>query len=284
METAHVSDVLIYSLIGGLISLAGGVLLLSRKRSAEKLAKYATPFSAGALIAAVFLDLLLDGIEETKATTVFWGTMVGIILFFFMERVFDWFHHHHEHPQIKKNNGRNLSLIIVGNGLHNLLDGVAIAASFLINVPTGIVTTIAVAAHEIPHEIGDFGLMLARGMSRRNVLIVNALIAGGTVLVAVGVFLMGKDGSLPIGFLLGISAGFLLYIAMSDIIPSIHEHMEKRRTIFDWQSLLLLLGVGVVALAIHFAHKIENQSLLPSYLCGQSLDEYGLPDTACIDE
>lgn len=224
--------------------------MLSRKRSAEALAAYVTPFAAGALLAAVFLDLLKDGLEEASAEVVLLSALVGIILFFFAERFLRWFHHHHQH----EGSDPTTSLIVVGDTLHNALDGIAIAAAFLVSVPTGIVTTIAVAAHEIPQEIGDFGLLLAKGMRRRKVLLVNIMSALATTLFAVITFALGSEDKLPIGFLLGISAGFLLYIAMSDIIPDIHEQAPKKR-LFSWQPLLLVAGVMVVAVAIELAHK-----------------------------
>ena len=183
-------DVIFFSLIGGVISLIGGVLLLSRKKTAQSLAQYATPFAAGALLAAVFLDLLKEGVEEASATTVLEAALVGVVIFFFAERFLRWFHHHHEHDKIGKDPAR--SLIIVGDTIHNIMDGVAIAAAFLVSPSTGIITTLAVAAHEIPQEIGDFGLLLKRGMSRRNVLLVNIFSALATTVAAVVTFTLGN--------------------------------------------------------------------------------------------
>lgn len=249
---ATYAHVIFFSLIGGLISLVGGILLLSRKSSAKRLATYATPFAAGALLAAVFLDLLPEGIESGSVDTVMTAALLGVILFFLAERFLRWFHHHHEHPD--KKSDPSTSLIIAGDALHNAMDGVAIAAGFLVSVPTGIVTTLAVAAHEIPQEIGDFGLLLNKGMARRKVLIVNICSALATTLVALLTFSLGSDDRLPIGFLLGLSAGFLLYIALSDVIPSIHERAPKKRLV-EVQTLLLLLGVAVVGLAINISHQ-----------------------------
>lgn len=247
--------VIFFSLVGGLFSLVGGVIMLSRKKLAEKMALYATPFAAGALLAAVFLDLLHEGLEESQAETVLMSALIGIILFFFAERFLHWFHHHHQH---KGDPRPTSSLIVVGDTVHNALDGVAIAAAFLVSVPTGIVTTIAVAAHEIPQEIGDFGLLLSKGMSRAKVLLVNVISALATTVMAVITFALGSDEKLPIGVLLGLSAGFLLYIAASDIIPEIHERAPKKR-LFDWAPVLLVLGAAVVAISINIAHHyLEN--------------------------
>jgi zinc and cadmium transporter len=110
-----------------------------------------------------------------------------------------------------------------------------------------------VAAHEIPQEIGDFGLLLAKGMSRARVLWVNVISALATTLAAVITYVLGSEDKLPIGLLLGLSAGFLLYIAASDIIPELHEQTSKKK-LFDWQPILLLLGVVIVGLAINLSH------------------------------
>lgn len=216
-------DVFIFSIVGAIISITGGLLLLSRRRAAQSLAKFATPFAAGALLAAVFIDLLPEGVKDHGADTVLASTLIGLLLFFFLERFLRWFHHHHEHSDDRDKAKVTLPLIITGNVLHNALDGVAIASAFLVSFSVGVVTTVAVAAHEIPREIGDFGLMLARKVSRRGVVVVHLLSSLATVAAALIGFHLGGGGKLPTGVLLGLSSGFMLYIAASDIIPSIHE-------------------------------------------------------------
>lgn len=244
------------ALVGGLASLSLGAVLLGKKGMAEKLAHYATPFAAGALLAAVFLDLLKEGIEVSSTDTVLLAALIGMLLFFMGERFLRWFHHHHGHQDEKHQAEK--SLIIVGDTVHNALDGVAIAAAFLVSPATGVVTTIAVAAHEIPQEIGDFGLLLSRGMSRGKVLLVNILSSLSTVVAALIVYALGNSETLPIGVLLGLSAGFLLYIAASDVIPEIHEHKPKKRWL-DLQAFLLVAGVLIVGLAINLSHRYIHE-------------------------
>lgn len=249
---ANYGHIIFYSLVGGVLSLAGAIvflIILRKKKLSDRLVEYSTPFAAGALLAAVFLDLLKDGLEESSANSVLVATLIGVIVFFFAERFLRWFHHHHQHGDDKP----AISLIIAGDTIHNAMDGIAIASAFLINVPTGIVTALAVAAHEIPQEIGDFGLLLSRGMSKAKVLWVNITSALATTLLAVITFALGSSNKLPVGPLLGLSAGFLLYIAMSDIIPEIHERSPKKK-LFDIQPLLLLTGVAVVAVSIQLVH------------------------------
>lgn len=254
MTEANIGQVIFFSLLGGIVSLIGGILLLSKKNVAEKLAHYATPFAGGALLAAVFLDLLKEGIETSEPENVLLATVAGILLFFIAEGFLHWFHHHHEHEEHEKDTkDPKTSLIIVGDTMHNALDGIAIAASFLISVPTGIITTLAVAAHEIPQEIGDFGLLLSKGMRRKEVLLVNVLSAVATVFFAALTFALGNENALPLGLLLGLSAGFLLYIALSDVIPTIHNNRQKNKR-FSVQALLLVLGAVFVGLSIQVAH------------------------------
>jgi zinc and cadmium transporter len=249
---ANYSDIIIFSLFGSLFSLAGGILLLSRKKTAVMLAAYATPFAAGALLAAVFFDLLPESITKSTVDKAMASTLIGLLIFFLMERFLRWFHHHHEHKDTA--DIAPTSLVIVGDTIHNALDGVIIAAAFLVDVPTGIITTIAVAAHEIPQEIGDFGLLLAKKMSRAKVLIVNITSALATVVMALVTFAIGSAEKLPLGIMLGLSAGFLLYIAASDIIPTVHQESSKSK-IYDIKPFLLIFGVIFVGILIIFAKK-----------------------------
>lgn len=247
---ATMTQVIIFSLLGGLFSLLGGLLLLSTKKLARNLATYSIPFAAGALLAAVFLDLLPEGLHAVDSGMLFPAALAGVLAFFLAEYYLRWFHHHHDHD--KNDRQRSAGLIITGDTAHNAIDGVVIASAFLINVPTGIVTTLAVAAHEIPQEIGDIGLLLSRGLSRMKVILVSLLSSLSTVAGAVITFQVGSTEALPLGLLLGLSAGFLLYIALSDIIPAIHEQAAKRR--IGWQPVLLVLGVLIVGLAINLSH------------------------------
>jgi zinc and cadmium transporter len=249
---ANYGHIIIFSLLGSVFSLAGGFILLSKKAWADKLATYATPFAAGALLSAVFLDLLHEGIEKADSYTVLLSCLVGMVVFFLAERFLRWFHHHHTDNEAHTD--ATTSLVVVGDTLHNALDGVAIAASFLVSIPTGIITTIVVATHEIPQEIGDFGLLLKKGFSRRKVIIVNLISALATLVFALVTFWMGSEVKIPLGALLGLSAGFLLYIAASDVIPSIHDETPKNK-LFDVRPVLLVLGVLIVGLAINVAHK-----------------------------
>ncbi|MDQ2973397.1 MAG: ZIP family metal transporter [bacterium] len=263
---SNLTTVIFFSLIGGVVSLIGGVILLSRKAWIKKLTYFATPFAAGALLAAAFGDLLLEAIHETgseQAAPVFTAALTGILVFFVLEKFLRWFHHHEHENQTTPN-----SLIIIGDVLHNALDGVAIAAAFLTSPSAGIVVTLAVAAHEIPQEIGDFGLLLKNGMSRKKVLIVNLLSALSTVVAAVIIYVLGDANNLPIPILLGLTAGFFIYIAASDIIPEIHETSKK---LSDIRPLIVILGVLVVIALTNISHRfIENEPQINVAAAGES--------------
>lgn len=247
---ANYLHVIFFSLIGGVFSLIGGVLLLSRKSSTEALAKYATPFAAGALLAAAFFDLLPEALHQIPIESAMKFVLGGVVLFFLVEHFLHWFHHHHDDHQ---NETTPAPLVIVGDTVHNLLDGIAIGAAFLIDVPTGIVTAIAVSAHEIPQEIGDFGLLLRFGYSRRKTLIINVVTALASTFGAVMTFWLGSRFDLPIGILLAITAGMFIYIASSDLIPLVHEQ-SKKKTAGHMAVGLFLLGILIVWGAANLAH------------------------------
>ncbi|MBC7746578.1 ZIP family metal transporter [Pedobacter sp.] len=242
--------VLIWSLVGSVVSLLAGILLLTKKLSLRFVQLIAVPFAAGALLAASFLDLLPEAFSysDTKAIAV--AALGGFLLFFVLERFLSWFHHHHEHNE-KNQLHPTIGLIVIGDTLHNFIDGLVIGAAFLIDVPTGIVATLAIAAHEIPQEVGDFGLMLALGMRRRNVLFVNLVSATATVVAALMVIAFGSALGSAEPYLLAIAAGFFIYIAASDIIPLIHA--EPRAKIANIQTAILLAGIVMIGLLINVA-------------------------------
>lgn len=248
-------DVIFWSLIGGLFSIIGGVLLLADKKVALKIGAMLTPFAAGALLGAAFFDLLPEAIELGGGQDIFRWTVVGILAFFLLEHYLHWFHHHEDHEEKKK---PTVPLIIIGDTLHNAIDGVVIGAAFVVNPALGVVTAIAVAAHEIPQEIGDFSILLKAGMRRRNVLLWNALSALATVATALLTFELGSSSSIPLPAILGLAAGLFIYIAMSDLIPDIHAEAKGR---FKTLAILLIVfGVVTVGLITDIAHERVHEA------------------------
>src|SRR3990167_7543162 len=145
---------------------------------------------------------------EGTGVDVFFYTLVGIVIFFLIERFIHWFHHHEEFHEHQKESKTTLPLIIIGDTMHNFIDGVVIAATFMANPSLGIITSLAVFAHELPQEIGDFGLMLHKGMKRKKIIWVNILSAAFAFLGAIMTYLLGNvlEGYIPI--LLSLTAGF----------------------------------------------------------------------------
>lgn len=241
--------ILVFSFLGSVVSLVGGILLLFKENFAKKISHLLAAFAGGALLGTAFFDLLPEAVSEGGEGGVFLWTLIGVLTFFLIER----FVHHHHHGDESGEKKTIIPLIIIGDIIHNFIDGVAMAGTFLISVPLGIVTSLAVAAHEIPQEIGDFGLMLHKGLSRKKVLLINFFSALTAMFGAVLTFI--AKGSIE-GFLppvLGLTSGFFIYIALANLIPEIHSR-ENKKTAF-WETILLFVGVFTIWLVINF---LEN--------------------------
>lgn len=241
------SYIILFTLVGSVFSLIGGVLLLFNEKKTLKYSHFLAAFAAGTLLGTVFFDLLPEALNSSEELSlgidIFIWTLAGILGFFLLERFIHWFHHH-QHDYEEEPVKPTIPLIILGDSVHNFIDGVVIAATFLVSIPLGIVTTLAVAAHEIPQEIGDFGVLLHKGLQRKKVLFVNIGSALTAVIGALISFWVGEkiEASLPI--LLSITAGFFIYIAASDLIPEIHH--ENRRGFAFIETSLMFLGVGTI--------------------------------------
>jgi zinc and cadmium transporter len=240
------SQLLIFSTIGSIFSLAGGIILLQNKKAAKNLGHYGAPFAAGTLLAAAFLDLLPESGSQGLNFA-----LVGILTFFLLERFLSWFHHHHPHSKSEHHDPK-VSMIIIGDTLHNFIDGLAIGAAFLVSPQAGIVASLAVAAHEIPQEIGDFSLLLSKGMARKKVLFVNLISACAAILSAVLIFQFGSNIKLNTNPILGLVAGMFIYIAVSDIIPEIHKKTSPKEV--NISATLLIIGALSVAIFTRFLH------------------------------
>ena len=233
-------------MIGSALSLLGGISLMRIKKHQNMALLLALPFAAGALLAAAFFDLLPEALELRDASVVLAWALAGFTGFFLLERLATWFHAHHEHTDSHKASQR--TMIVLGDVTHNAIDGLAIGAAFLVSIPTGIITTLAVAAHEIPKELGTFAFMLSRGWRGRMVILANLLTAVATIVAAAIVYSIGSVADAFVAPLIAITAGFFIYIAASDIIPDIHEQPRKIGTI---QAGMLVLGIAFVGLAIY---------------------------------
>lgn len=246
--------IIIFTFIGSIASLIGGIILLYKEKFASRISHLLSAFAAGALLGTAFLDLLPEGVEEAARLleetgteiNVFVWTIIGFLTFFVLERAIHWSHHHQvkEGEFSRKGPKAIVPLIIIGDSVHNFLDGVVIASTFLVSIPLGIITSLAVAAHEIPQEIGDFGILLHKGIKRAKVLWLNVLSASVSLVGALITFWFGESIKSLVPLFLSIAAGFFIYIAAADLIPEIHN--EDKRSVALTETLLLILGVIVV--------------------------------------
>lgn len=232
------------ALLGSVAGLVGGVIFLVKKSLAEKLSVVAVPFAAGVLVSVAMLDLLPESIEIYE--NAFLVALLSFLGAFIFENLVIQLHHHDGH----KHEVTSVPLIILGDTIHNFIDGVAIAAAFLADPLFGLFVAIATFLHETPHEIADFGVLLSAGWSRTKTFITNLLSASATVPGALLVYFYAGGEAGFVGPLLAVSAGIFLYLGATDFLPEV-LHDKKGRA----ASLIpVLLGVLLVFLATTFFH------------------------------
>lgn len=257
--------IIIFSLLGGVLSvLAASIFLLINDEHQKKLLPHTVSFAIGALLGAAFLALLPHAMlvnENVDFHDLGLTLLIGLLGFFLLEKMVLWRHCHSSHCEVHTPGNTDISeqnhdhekdasgtLIIIGDAVHNLVDGVLIAAAFMTDIDLGIVTALAVAAHEIPQEIGDFAILLNSGYERRRALFFNVLASMATIVGAVIAYysLQSMQHALP--YILAIAASSFIYIAVADLIPGLHKKTELRETI--QQMALIVLGV----VTIYWAH------------------------------
>jgi zinc and cadmium transporter len=236
--------ILISTLIVSLISLAGVITLFFESESINKILLILVAFSAGALIGGAFLHLIPEAIENAGSEnliSVFIWIIIGFCAFFVLEKFIHWHHHHAlDHPDIEPFS----YLILFSDTLHNFIDGLVIAASFLVAPQIGVATVIAVAMHEIPQELGDFGVLVYGGMKKGKALLLNFVSAIFAILGGLlGFFLFERMGGLVI-YLLPFTAGNFIYIASSDLIPEIKHEDNTKKSIITF--LFFLAGIALM--------------------------------------
>ncbi|MBI2984908.1 MAG: ZIP family metal transporter [Candidatus Kerfeldbacteria bacterium] len=245
---------LIASTLSSLLGLAGGFLLLAQYRGVQRLSSYLVSFAAGAMLGAAFFDLLAEAVSESagRLGAVFTWLLVGFLLFFLIEKFLLWHHHghgHERHDDVHEHQALG-PLIIVGDAVHNFLDGTIIAAAFLVSPALGVSTATAVLAHELPQEIGDFGILIHGGMRRRAVAGWNLF---GALVSPVGTMVTLLAAGLIDGLVLplvALAAGAFIYIAAADLVPEIHREKSLAKTVVQLGLLVLgiltIIGVGQV--------------------------------------
>ena len=218
------------------------LFLYFRKETLKKITLFLISLSAGVLMGGAFLHLLPEASLQMSIDKLFLITLIAFIFFFFMEKVLHWRHCHKGHCEIHTFGYVNL----LGDALHNFIDGLVIAGAFLINVNLGVATTLAIAMHEIPQEIGDFGVLIHAGFKKKQALIINYLIALTVVLGGiVGYFLSFYIENI-IPYLLPFAAGGFIYISASDLMPEIRKEPKLSRSISSF--IIFILGLVIMYL------------------------------------
>jgi len=230
--------ILLATFLVSLISFVGVITLMLKEKILNKILLILVGLSAGALMGGAFLHLLPEAVEASEGLDAFLFVLVGFILFFLIEKVLHWRHCHKGECDVHTFRYMNL----VGDSIHNFIDGLILAASFVVSLPLGITTTIAISSHEIPQEIGDFGVLLYGGFSKKKALILNfcvalTAVAGGII----GYFLASSVGNIVL-FILPFAAGGFIYIAATDLVPEIRKELNMKK----YMATLLVFICGIL--------------------------------------
>jgi zinc and cadmium transporter len=258
--------IILFTALGGVASaLAASIFLIAPANLRARALPHLVSFATGALLGAALLGLLPDALESVGpggAHGIGLTLLIGVLIFFVLEKLLLWRHCHadvceghvpHDHDSHEKNrDAASASLVLIGDSFHNILDGVLIAAAFLTDVHLGVVTSMAVVAHEIPQEVGDFAVLLNGGMSRGKALFLNVVTSLTSVIGGVAAYysLSGTQQVLP--YAIALAASSFLYIAVADLIPGLHRRVDPGSGVK--QILLISLGVMVIFVSHSMAH------------------------------
>jgi zinc and cadmium transporter len=241
--TGTLGWVLAFSLAGSVGAAAGGgVILLLGDERIERLLPLLLGYAAGTLLGAAFLGMLPRALATLEPSTGLATVLVGLVCFFALEKTLVWRHCHTRECEVHAAAG---PLLLIGDAFHNLIDGVVIAAAFLVSVPLGVVTSLAVIAHEIPQEVGDLAVLLDGGYAKRRAYGLNIAASLSTIPGALFGYYALDTAQYMIPYVLAFSAASFIYIAVADIVPSLH----RQRGLADGlvQMVALLAGIGTMA-------------------------------------
>ncbi len=239
------------------VALAGGVLSVTAAAALTaavgiQRVNVLISYAIGALLGAAFLEILPHALEHGDAHRMTSTVLFGILVFFVLEKLVLWRHCHHDHCEAHDahapthDHGRSGLLILIGDTFHNFVDGILIAAAFLESTQLGIVTALAIIAHEIPQEVGDYLILLHSGYSRARALAFNLLSSLATLLGAMLAYFALSQLTEWIPTLLGLAAASMIYVAVADLIPSLHKRTELKATLQQ----ISLIGLGVASIVV----------------------------------
>ncbi len=236
---------LISILLISIISILGITIFFTKEKHLPNLLLFLISFSAGALLGDAFIHLLPESMES-GIETIPLAIIGGILAFFILEKIVHWRHCHqptckdHPHPLATMN--------LVGDAFHNFLDGIIIATSYIVSIPLGIATTLAVLLHEIPQEIGDFGVLLYAGYSKKKALLMNFLISLTAIFGGIVGLVLSKNIESFSSIMIAITAGGFIYIATADLIPEMKKDIGLKKTAIQFFGLIL--GIGIMMLML----------------------------------
>jgi zinc and cadmium transporter len=247
--------IIVASLFGGVLSVAFAALFALNART--HWIGHLVSYAIGALLGAVFLDILPEALELSGNAAAVSGTLLlGILLFFTLEKVLIWRHCHHDHCEAHEphehtahDHGRSGTMVIVGDTFHNFVDGIIIAAAFLTDTQLGIVTALAIIAHEVPQEVGDFAILLHSGYSKARAFQLNLISSFATLVGGVLAYFALQDMQSLTPYILAVAAASMIYVAVADLIPGLHKRTQLLDTV--QQVALIAAGVATVGLAGH---------------------------------
>jgi zinc and cadmium transporter len=241
------SWIMVFSVLGSVGAVAGAALFLLFPEGIRKvLVPCLVSYAAGTLLGAAFLGMIPAGLKLAPAFAVTSTVLVGMILFFVLEKLVLWRHCHDSACEV---HGRAAPLILIGDAFHNFVDGVVIAAAFLTSIALGVAASLAVIAHEIPQEVGDFAILLDNGYGRTRAIVLNGLSAAATLPGAVMAYFWLGEMRSAVPYILAISAASFIYIAAADLIPGLHRQVSAAASLR--QLVLLLTGIGTIAIFHH---------------------------------
>ncbi len=252
--------ILVFCLLGGVLSvLAAAVYILLPDTLRSRLLPHTVSFAIGALLGAALLGLLphaLEGADGQDYHAITGALLLGLFVFFLLEKLVLWRHCHHEHCEVHgteepgDHHQAAGTLILIGDGLHNFIDGILIGAAFLTDIHLGIVTSLAVAAHEIPQEVGDFAVLLHSGFSTSKAFLYNLLSSLATVVGGVLAYYALRHFEPLLPYVLAVAASSFIYVAVADLIPGLHKRVEFSATVKQ----MVLIAAGVVLIYVtHFS-------------------------------
>ena len=243
-------NIITATVIASLFSLVGIYALSLKENTLHKILLILVAFSAGSILGAAYFDLLPEAIELVEGSLVFVYITLGFVLFFFLERFIYWYHGHPHEADITAEFADRAAaegfayLNLIGDGVHNFVDGMVIAASFFVGFPVGLAATVAVIFHELPQEMGDYGILVYAGFKRSKALLLNFVVALAVVLGGISAIFFLEATEALSGLLIAFSAGGFIYLAAAELIPELHKEKSLKKSAI--QFVVFILGIGLI--------------------------------------